>query len=120
MRAKLMEYLQSLADRVYFQVAPENATFPYIIFDFSSISASGEYSEYALVDVSAWDDALDGDSTTVETLIVTVNAGLDKHVLAIDGDYAVFHLNTKLYTEDADRRLKRRIYTYEATKFERS
>ena len=119
-RSKLQEYLKTLADRVYFQVAPENATFPYIVFDFSSVDVSGEYSETTLVDVTAWDDALDGDSTTVENLISTVNTGLNKYVLAIDGDYAIFYLNAKVYTQDSDTRLKRRTYTYTATKYERS
>lgn len=120
MRSKLQEYLKTLADRVYFQVAPENATFPYIVFDFSSVDVSGEFSEMTLVDVTAWDDALDGDSTTVENLISTVNTGLNKYVLAIDGDYAIFYLNAKVYTQDSDTRLKRRTYTYTATKYERS
>jgi len=119
-RSKLQEYLKTLADRVYFQVAPENATFPYIVFDFSSVDVSGEFSEMTLVDVTAWDDALDGDSTTVENLISTVNTGLNKYVLAIDGDYAIFYLNAKVYTQDSDTRLKRRTYTYTATKYERS
>ena len=121
MRAKLQEYLESLADRVYFQVAPEGVAFPYVVYDFTSTNVSGEYSEFTLVDVTAWDDALDGDSTTVENLITTVNAGLDKHILALDdGEAAFFALNTKVYTADGDTRLKRRTYTYEATKYERS
>ena len=121
MRAKLQEYLLTLATRVYFEVAPEKATFPYVIYDFSSSDVSGEFTEFTLVDVTAWDDALDGDSTTVETLIEAVNTGLNKYVLALDdSEYVVFYLNTKVYTQDNDTRLKRRTYTYEATKYERS
>lgn len=114
MRSELQTFLKTLHDRVWFQVAPEKATFPYITYDFSSASDSGEYEELYLIDISAWDYPDDGDSNDVEDLIQLINAGLDKKIIEVEDKIFVFYLNSKVYVPTDDKRLKRRLYTYEA------
>ena len=118
MRSELQAFLKTLHSRVYFQTAPKIAVFPYIVYDFSSTINSGEYDEITMVDITAWDKPSNGDSTVVENLITTINEGLNKKVIEGDGFSVIFYLNSKVYTRDKDVRLKRRLYTYEATKYE--
>lgn len=116
LRKTLLDYLKKFHSRIYFQDAPANAAYPYIVYDISSINSDGEGSELAAVDVDGWDMPADGDTTALETLMKNVN-GLDKAILRGDGMQAVLYLDTKLIVPDDDKRIKRRRYTYQAKVF---
>jgi hypothetical protein len=126
-RTALQGFLKSIHPRVYFQTAPKNAPYPYIVFDLPNALDDGEYQEQILVDVDGWDAPADGDTTVLENLMAAINS-LNKTVLTIDGFIApwqlirdnmavVFYLETKLALTDDDPRIKRRKYTYQAKLF---
>lgn len=127
-RTILLDYLKKFHPRIYFQDAPANAEYPYIVFDISSITADGEGSELAAVDVDGWDMPANGDTTGIETLMETINGngdienptGLNKKTLTAENLTATFYLDRKIPLKDDDKRIKHRKYIYEARLFGRS
>lgn len=112
LRKLLVTYLKILHPRVYFQVAPENAVFPYITYDIPSIICDGEGFEVATIDIDGWDLNNTGDTTIIENLMATINA-LDKKNLSNENISIFFFLDNKLAIIDEDKRIKRREYTYQ-------
>lgn len=121
LRTVLSAYLKTLHSRIYFQIAPENAVYPYIVYDLPSIFSDGEGGEIISLDIDGWDFNETGDTTVIETLMATINGvtdiynnatGLDKKVLATDEISVVLYLENKMALLDDEKRIKRRKYTY--------
>jgi len=117
LRKALKTKLKTIHSGVFFQAAPEDAVFPYLVFDIPNIFDDGEGQEIATVDVDAWD--INPDTTALETLITSVNAGLNKAVLTSDNLTAAFYLDNKIPLTDEDQRIRRRKYIYQAKLFRR-
>lgn len=115
-RKALNTYLKTLHPRVYFQVAPENALFPYVVFDLPNSFSDGEGGEIVTLDIDGWDLNNTGDTTVIENLMKTINS-LDKQVLTTDEITVVFYLENKMALADDDKHIKRRKYTYSGKLF---
>jgi hypothetical protein len=124
LRTALQAYLKTKHPRVYFQAAPENAQYPYLVYDFPNTFDDGEASQTVTVDVDGWDAPAGGDTTELETLMETVNGngttGLNKKTLTTDDIVVTFYLDNKIPLTDDDKRIRRRKYIYQAKLFERS
>ena len=113
--------------RVHFQAAPENAPFPYLVYDFPNISPDGESMDLAMVDIDGWDSPTNGDTAALETLMALVNGngnlisptGLDKATLFTEAIAVTFYLDIKIPLRDDDPRIRRRKYIYQAKLFRR-
>ena len=123
LRTLLVAYLKTLYPRVYFQVAPENAIFPYVTYYIPSINCDGEGFEVATIDIDGWDMNDTLDTTIIENLMKTINGytdsngnyvqGLDKKTLSNENISTSFFIDNKLAIVDEDKRIKRREYTYQ-------
>lgn len=120
LRELLYPQLKAIHPRVYFQAAPENAQFPYLVYDFTQITNDGEEFETVAVDVDGWDMPADGDTTALETLMQTVNDALNKKTLTAEGLAVTFYLDRKIPLRDDNKNIRRRKYIYEARLFGRS
>ena len=120
LRELIRPFLKSIHPRVYFQVAPDNAQFPYLVYDFTQITNDGEEFETVAVDVDGWDMPAGGDTTALETLMQTVNDALNKKTLTAEGLAVTFYLDRKIPLVDDNPGIKRRKYIYEARLFGRS
>lgn len=118
-RKVINDYLKTLHSQVYYQQPPEDASYPYLVFDFPQSLPDGEGLEVITVDIDGWDAPKNGDTTVLENLMTNVNA-LDKNVLVQDGLRATFYLENRLSLTDDDKRIRRRKYIYQARVFERS
>jgi hypothetical protein len=117
MRTAVQTLLKTAHSRVYYQKAPDDATMPYVVFDFPNSVDSGALENFVL-DVDAWDD--DTDTTTLETLIDTVDAVLHKKtILVTDKVGIVFYRENRLSPSDDDPRIRRRKYIYQARTYQK-
>jgi hypothetical protein len=117
LRKILYPFLKSLHPRVYFQVAPDTAQYPYLVYDFTQITSDGEEFETVAVDIDGWDMPTGGDTTALETLMQTVNDSLNKKTLTAEGLAVTFYLDRKIPLIDDDPAIKRRKYIYDARLF---
>jgi hypothetical protein len=127
LRRALTAYLKGIHPRVYFQVAPDKAVFPYIVFDFPNLNDDGEFQEIIVVDIDGWDKPSDGDTMVLENLMASINgngnmvtpSGLNKMTVIADDLAVTFYLDRKLPLKDPDPLIKRRKYIYQARLFKR-
>lgn len=110
-RTALSAYLKTLHLRVYYQTAPEDAVYPYIVYDFPNSFSDGEGTEIITVDIDGWDYNDTNDTTVIETLMQTINA-LDKKTLVSANMAVTLYLENKMPILDDDKRIKRRKYIY--------
>jgi hypothetical protein len=115
-RTAIQTYLKSKSSRVYFQVAPDDAIYPYIVYDIINIYDDGEETQLIALDVDGWDN--NSDTTTLETLMQTVD--LNKQVLTTDNLSVAFFLENKIPLKDEEPQINRRKYTYTGKIYERS
>lgn len=120
LRKLLYPQLRGIHPCVYFQVAPNNAQFPYLVYDFTQIVNDGEEFETVALDVDGWDMPADGDTTALETLMQTVNDALNKKTLTAEGVAVTFYLDRKIPLLDDNKDIRRRKYIYEARLFGKS
>ena len=120
LRKLLHPYLKSIHPRVYFQVAPDSAEFPYLVYDFTQIINDGEEFETVALDVDGWDMPAGGDTTALENLMESVNDALNKKTLTAEGLAVTFYLDRKIPLLDNNKNIRRRKYIYEARLFGRS
>lgn len=114
LRKAIQTQLETAADRVYYRVAPQNATYPYIVFDLPT--SYGEEPEIYTLDIDGWDNVTD--PTALETLMDAVDKALHRKVLYTTDKVGVkFFRENRLTLDDDDARLKRRTYIYSARAF---
>jgi len=111
--------LKSIHPRIYHSSAPDNATFPYLVYDLPNSNDDGTLEQFVL-DVDAWDLPAGGDTAALETLIDSADKSLHRKTFTINDDLAVtFYRENRLTLTDDDPNIKRRKYTYEVRTFER-
>lgn len=119
LRIALHAHLKTLHDRVYFQRAHDGTPFPYLVYNIPSLHDDGEGHQLITLDVDGWDSPEDGGTTPIETLMATVNTGMNKKTIVTESFAVTFYLESKLPLEDDDPRIKRRKYIYQGRFFER-
>jgi hypothetical protein len=108
--------LKTVHPRVYFQAAPDDAIFPYLVYDLPN-SVDDGYLEQFVLDMDGWDTSTD--TTVLETLMDNVNNSLDGMTSTADGLIMSFYLDNRLSLLDDDPRIKRRKYTYQVRTYQR-
>jgi hypothetical protein len=119
LRKALHKHLKTIHTRVYFQQAPDNAQFPYLVYNMPSLNDDGEGHQLITLDIDGWDAPETGDTTALETLMASVNTGMNKKTIVTEDFAATFYLENKLSLTDDDPRIKRRKYVYQGRLFER-
>jgi hypothetical protein len=125
LRKAINTYLRTIHQRVYFQSAPSDAPFPYVVYDIPNINDDGELQELIIIDIDGWDRPEKGNTMPLEFLMDSINGdgdlinptGLNKRTLTAEKIAVSFYLETKLTLTDTDPLIKRRKYTYQAKLF---
>jgi hypothetical protein len=116
-RTTINTLLKTLHPRVFFQIAPDTAVMPYIVFDLPNSVDLGTLENFVL-DIDVWDD--NDDTTTLETLINTIDIELHKKAILItDKVGIVIYRNNRLTLTDDDPRIRRRKYIYQARTYQK-
>lgn len=118
LRKALLLHLRSIYPRAYFQRAPGNAQFPYLVFRMETYD-TGDGRQLVTLDVDGWDKPEGGDTTALEQMMAALNAGLNKVTILTDTLTITFYLDRKLPLTDEDPQIHRRRYSYQGRLFER-
>ena len=117
MRREIQAFLETLHARVFFHVAPDDAVFPYIVFDLPNSVDSGTLENFVF-EVDAWDTS--ADTTELETLIGTIDNAIHKKTIMIDEKMSItIYRENRLNLTDDDPRIRRRKYTYQARTYQK-
>lgn len=118
LRTIIQGQLKAIHSKVYFQSAPTTAAFPYLVYDIVNIYDGGEGHQIVTLDVDGWDNQ--EDTTALETLMKSLNTGINKKTAVEGNTTVVFYLESRTTITDDDPSIKRRKNTYQGRLFERS
>jgi hypothetical protein len=118
-RALQAEIASLTARAVYFRRASETATPPYVVYSLI-LASGGEHDSIGNVDVDGWDIPADGNTTVIETLMDTLQIGLNKKTIVTSEFAVTLHLAARIPVDDDDSRIERRKLIFEARLIERS
>jgi hypothetical protein len=119
LQKQIFAFLKTKATRVYYEDAPDNAQYPYVVYDFPSSLENFSNREDFILEIDIWDNATD--TKPLETLTgnidgdgnVDVPSGLHRKNFYVSGK-----LSAKVYKEgrynirDEDKRIKHRQLRY--------
>lgn len=113
-RKALQTLIKTASTRTYFEDVPENATYPYAVFNLPVSNDFGEGFEVYTMDIDFWDKSTD--TTALENLANNTHKAINNVITNyIDGSESVSFralLENRRNLNDPDKRLKRRQYTY--------
>jgi hypothetical protein len=119
LRQALQAHFKKTHGQVFFQQAPDTASFPHLVYNVETYG-DGEGYQLVTLDIDGWDAPENGDTTALEMLMSMINASMDKTTLIAENMVVTFYLDRKLPLKDDDPRIKRRKYIYQGRLFERS
>lgn len=119
LQKQIYTFLKTKADRVYYENAPDDAIYPYIVYDFPSSLENYSNREDFMLEIDVWDNATN--TKPIETLVGDVDGdgdvanptGLHRKQIYVNGT-----LSAKIYKEgrynirDEDRRIRHRQLRY--------
>ena len=104
--------LRTVHPRVYYQRAPETATYPYLVYDLPDSIDSSPVEQFNL-EVDGWDKPSNGDTTALETLMSDVDEVLHrKQGIFSEFGVTIFRAR-RLSISDDDPLIHRRKYAYD-------
>jgi len=116
LRTSIQTLLKTLHSRVFFNVAPDKAVFPYVVFSIPNSFMDGVLETFVL-DIDVWDDKTD--TTELETLIGTINNAIHRNTITITDKMGfTIHLENRLILQDDDPRIQRRKYVYQIRSYQ--
>lgn len=105
--------------RTYYEQAPENVKYPYVVYTLSNGVDQGDMQLFML-DVDVWDAPEYGDTTQLEILAGLVDRSLHKRVANTDAGFSfVIYRDRRFPVEDPDKRIRRRKAIYQLRLFKR-
>ncbi len=114
MRKALDALISPVQSQVYFEDAPEDATYPYIVIDFPNSNDDGTLEQF-FVDVDGWDAPANGDTTALETMMDAVDKVLHRTTVYDEGKFSMtLYRENRTNLRDTDKRIRRRKYIYQA------
>lgn len=106
----ILQTLKTKHDRVYHEVAPDNAEYPYIVFNVSDGFKSHRDDLTLIIDI--WDR--NNSSMGIEDLTDSIDNLLDKANIHNEFVLTTFYRQTRMKVEDPDTKLKRRQLRFNA------
>lgn len=117
LRKEITKLIKMHHSRVYFQTAPNGASFPYVVFDLPN-SFTNEQQEVFNLDVDIWDNQ--SDTTNLETLASTIWRKLNYYSHVDEKiQFSIYQSNRLPPLDEDEPDLKRRKLIFEMKYFDR-
>lgn len=111
-RKVLQSLLSSIHAEVYYEEAPDNAVYPYVIYNF--VDSNDEDSmEQIMLEIDAWDTPINNNTIPLETVIGTIDNKLNNIVISVNGVFFSIYRENRRNVPDSDKRIRRRQYEYQ-------
>lgn len=119
LQKQLVTFLKTKATRVYFREAPENAVYPYVVYNIPSSIENYSNREDFILEVDFWDNS--NLTTVIDTLVGDVDGdgdissptGLHRKLIYVDGTIsAKLYRDARLIIDDEDKRIEHRQLRY--------
>lgn len=118
LRKAILPQLKAICPRVYYQSAPDDAIYPYLVYDFPNSFTSDEQEIFNL-DVDVWDMPKYDDTTEIETIANLAWKKLHKFSYLDEDTQFTVHRENRLPPLDEDERLRRRKLIFQLRYFDR-
>ena len=105
LRSALQTKLETLHPRVFYETAPDNVSFPYVVFDLPN-SFRLEDAEVFNLDVDVWDRGKD--TTELETLTTTIERALNGLFYNDAAQFLYIYRESRLRLDSENLALRRR------------
>jgi hypothetical protein len=113
----LFTKLSEIQKPVYFELAPSNAVFPYIVYKLpNSTNVESDRQDYVL-QVDVWDNK--SDTTALETLTNDIDKKLNKMEHLDFTQFIKIERENRLMVPDTDPEIRRRQLRYTVKQYER-
>ena len=116
MRKALKSLITSVHAQNYFEEAPEDAAYPYIVVDFPNSNDDGTLEQF-FIDVDGWDKPSGGLTNDLEDLMDKVDNVLHRKTIYSNGLCMTLYRENRTNLRDPDKRIRRRKYIYQARTF---
>lgn len=115
LRKVIQSNLSSVAERVYFEIAPAKATFPYIVYDLSSTNYGNSPRDDVMLIIDIWDKS--SDTSVIERLTDTIETLLNNLNNPTPTVLPTFYLENRQSIQDEDKSIKRRQLRFEVQNY---
>lgn len=116
LKIQLTAILRAIFARVYYEDAPDDALFPYIVYSFGA-SYSNRYNEIVPLDIDVWDN--NSSSANVDEIVADLKRNLEGLRYIDDEIQFVLYYDRMLDTDSEDKTLKRKTVSFELRYAER-
>ncbi|HSH24600.1 MAG TPA: hypothetical protein VLA13_03575 [Massilibacterium sp.] len=117
LRRATLQLLRTFHDRNYYQKAPKDAVFPYIVYDFPNSFMDKEQEIFNL-DVDVWDNK--DDTTELETIASNIWKGLNRYRYFDDNiQFSIYRENRLPPLDEDEKNIKRRKLIFQVRYFDR-
>lgn len=98
----------------YNEIAPDNATYPYLTYEIVNTNPDNEATEAIYVDIDGWDNySATGSTVRLETMMTAIVRAFNKKRLESNGVSATFYLYDRKMIRDSDDSIRRRKLMFE-------
>lgn len=119
LRTQLNKILKSIHPTVFYKKAPDDAIFPYLVYDLPQSYYEDDLETFNL-DIDIWDKPVEGDTEELETLSQAIWNELNSYYFINEDMQFSIHRQSRLTIEDDDPRIGRRTLIFNLRYYDRS
>lgn len=119
LRKVTADKLKTINNRVYFENAPDDSKFPYIVYSNTSTDLGNYPRNDSILTIDIWDKPKDDDTTAIENLTDDIESLLDHVNNPTSSILPTFYLLSRKNILDEDKKIKRRQLNFQVQYYER-